>query len=120
MNLLAVWRQHGLPEILRQAAVQGAVLAGISFGMNCWFEASSTDSYGELAPLQDGLGFLQGGACPHLLSEKQGRARLHEWVATGEMPTTYAGDDHVALLWSDGELIQAWGEEPAVRPTASH
>lgn len=110
-NLLAVWRYHGLPDILRQAAAQGTLLAGISAGMNCWFEASSTDSFGPLAPLRDGLGFLPGGACPHLLGEEHRRSSLRMWVASGEMPTTHAADDHVALLWRDGELIEAWGED---------
>lgn len=53
-NLLAVWRLHGLPAILREAAAQGTVLAGISAGMNCWFEGSSTDSFGPLAPSPTG------------------------------------------------------------------
>ncbi|GAB3821133.1 Type 1 glutamine amidotransferase-like domain-containing protein [Tessaracoccus terricola] len=117
-NLLAVWRHHGLPEILRRACGQGTVLAGISAGMTCWFEASSTDSYGPLAPLRDGLGFLPGGACPHLLGEDGRRASLRRWVATGEMPTTHAADDHVALVWRDGALVEAVGEaegRPAFR-----
>ena len=110
VNLLAVWRRHGLPEILRQAAGRGTVLAGISAGMNCWFEASSTDSYGPLAPLHDGLGFLAGGACPHLLGEPGRRDSLRRWVASGALPTTYAADDHVALVWRDGALVEAVGE----------
>lgn len=111
-NLLAVWRHHGLPDILRTAAAQGTVLAGISAGMNCWFEASSTDSYGPLAPLRDGLGFLSGGACPHLLGEEGRRESLRRWVASGELPTTYAADDHVALMWRDGILVEAVAEAP--------
>lgn len=117
-NLLALWRLHGLPDILRRAAGQGTVLAGISAGMNCWYQASSTDSYGELSPLRDGLGFLPGGACPHLLGEQDRRASLRRWVATGQLPTTYAADDHVALVWRDGSLIEAVGEaegHPALR-----
>lgn len=110
-NLLAVWRHHGLPEILRQAAAQGTLLAGISAGMNCWFEASSTDSYGPLAPLRDGLGFLSGGACPHLFGSEDRWPSLRTWVASGEMPMTHAVDDHVALLWHNGVLTEAWGEE---------
>src|SRR5665647_2152109 len=47
-NLLAVWRLHGLPDILQTAAANGTILAGISAGMNCWFDASSTDSYGSV------------------------------------------------------------------------
>lgn len=117
-NLLAVWRHHGLPDILHRACAQGTVLAGISAGMNCWYQASSTDSYGELSPLRDGLGFLPGGACPHLLGEQDRRASLRRWVATGQLPTTYAADDHVALVWRDGSLIEAVGEaegHPALR-----
>lgn len=109
-NLLAVWRHHGLPDILRRAAEQGTVLAGISAGMNCWFEASSTDSYGPLAPLSDGLGFLPGAACPHLLGEEGRRDSLRRWVAAGGLPTTHAADDHVAFVWRDGALVEAVGE----------
>ncbi|WP_284305884.1 peptidase E [Mobilicoccus caccae] len=117
-NLLAVWRHHGLPDILRRAAEQGTVLAGISAGMNCWYEASSTDSYGPLAPLRDGLGFLPGGACPHLFGEEDRRDSLRRWVASGQLPTTHAADDHVALVWRDGALFEAVGEaggHPAFR-----
>jgi peptidase E len=65
-NLLAVWRLHGLDAILREALDGGAVLCGVSAGMNCWFEASTTDSFGPvIAPLRDGLGFVPGSACPH-------------------------------------------------------
>lgn len=109
-NLLALWRHHGLPDVLRRAAAQGTVLAGISAGMNCWFEACSTDSYGALAPLRDGLGLLRGGACPHLLGEPGRRDSLRRWVAAGELPTTWAADDHVALRWRDGALVEAVAE----------
>lgn len=102
-NLLALWRLHGLPDVLARAAANGTVLAGISAGMNAWFEASSTDSFGPLAPLRDGLGFLPGGACPHLLGEPGRRESLLCWVAAGELPTTHAADDHVALVWRDGD-----------------
>ncbi|MGH2407068.1 MAG: Type 1 glutamine amidotransferase-like domain-containing protein, partial [Candidatus Limnocylindrales bacterium] len=55
-NMLAIWRIHGLDTILREAWAQGIVLAGMSAGAICWFEAGVTDSYGpELAPLRDGL-----------------------------------------------------------------
>ncbi|RKW70010.1 Type 1 glutamine amidotransferase-like domain-containing protein [Galactobacter caseinivorans] len=104
-NLLALWRLHGLVPILEQAAA-GTVLAGISAGMNCWFEASSTDSYGPLAPLNDGLGFLPGGACPHYLGEPTRRKKLMEWVGSGQLPDTLALDDGAAALWVDGELVR--------------
>jgi peptidase E len=45
-NLLAVWRVHGLDSLLRTAYERGAVLCGVSAGLNCWFESSTTDSFG--------------------------------------------------------------------------
>ncbi|MBF0688206.1 MAG: peptidase E [Cellulomonas sp.] len=111
-NLLAVWRVHGLPELLAQAARGGTVLAGISAGMNCWYEASSTDSFGPYAPLRDGLGLLPGSACPHYRSEPGRRESYLEWVGSGQLPDGYAADDGVALLWRDGALVEAVSEVP--------
>ena len=98
-NLLAIWRTHGLPDLLREAAANGTVLAGISAGMKCWFEASSTDSFGPLAPLDDGLGFLPGSACPHLFGEPGRAEKYRRWVADGALPDGHAADDGVALVW---------------------
>src|ERR1051325_5602686 len=36
-NLLVLWRRHGVDTLLRQAWRDGAVLAGVSAGMLCWF-----------------------------------------------------------------------------------
>jgi peptidase E len=109
-NLLAVWRAHGLDELLARAAANGTILAGISAGMNCWYESSSTDSFGALAPLRDGLGFLPGSACPHYFGEEDRRSAYTGWVADGSLDDGYAADDHVALLWRDGELVEAIAE----------
>jgi len=117
-NLLAVWRLHGLPAILQTAAANGTVLAGISAGMNCWFDASSTDSYGPLAPLPDGLGFLPGSACPHYLEEPDRRDKYLGWVDSGALPSGYAVDQHTALLFRDGGFVEAiseLGDHPAYR-----
>ncbi|MDR2255494.1 MAG: peptidase E [Arthrobacter sp.] len=111
-NLLTLWRAHGVVERLEEAASHGTVLAGISAGMNCWFEASSTDSFGPLAPLTDGLGFLPGGACPHYLGEPGRREALLEWVGEGRLPSTLALDDGVAAVWVNGRLERVVSEVP--------
>ncbi|MGQ7786986.1 Type 1 glutamine amidotransferase-like domain-containing protein [Nesterenkonia sp. K-15-9-6] len=103
-NLLAIWRQHGLPEVLGRAAAGGTVLAGISAGANCWFEGSSTDSYGPLAPLRDGLGVLSGSICPHYRGESGRRESYQRWVLEGALPAGYAVDDGCALRFDDGRL----------------
>ncbi len=106
-NLLVLWRLHGLDAVLREAAAAGTVLTGISAGMNCWYDASVTDSYGPLAALSDGVGLLPGSACPHYDGEAERRPTYLDLVATGALPDGYAADDGAALLWRDGELVEA-------------
>lgn len=111
-NLLAIWRLHGLPEILEEAAGVGTVLAGISAGMNCWFESSSTDSFGPLAPLNDGLGFIPGSACPHYFGEPGRREKYLQWVGEGILGDGFAVDEYCALVMKDGIFDEAIAERP--------
>ena len=70
-SMLAVWGEWQLPKFLRQAWKSGTVLAGISAGAICWFEAGVTDSWaGRLAPLRC-LGWLPDTCCPHYDGEKE-------------------------------------------------
>lgn len=82
-NLLALWRVHGLDALFREAWLEGAVFAGVSAGMLCWFEGGVTDSFGGLEVLRDGLGFLKGTACPHYDGEPGRRPAYHRSVAEG-------------------------------------
>lgn len=109
-NLLALWRLHGVPALLERAAASGTILAGISAGMNCWYEAASTDSFGPLAPLRDGLGWLPGSACPHYFGEEGRAERFRGWIAEGTLPPGYGADDGVALVWRDGVLAEVVSE----------
>ena len=105
-NMLAIWRSHGVDRILREAWDQGIVLAGISAGAICWFEASVTDSFGlNLAGLRDGLGLISGSACPHYNSEERRRPVYRQLVGSG-FPPGYAIDDQVGLHFVDGELAE--------------
>jgi peptidase E len=104
-HLLALWRLHGLDRLLREAWIGGAVLAGISAGMICWFEAGVTDSFGGLEPLADGLGLLAGSACPHYDGEADRRRRYHDLVRAG-LPAGYAADDDAALHFTGTELTE--------------
>jgi peptidase E len=115
VNLLAVWRVHRIDRFVREAWEEGIVLAGISAGMNCWFESCVTDSLvGEASALPDGLGFLPGSACPHFDSEDQRRPVYTELVASGILPPGVAADDGAALHYVGTELREA----VASRPTA--
>jgi len=58
VNLVAVWRAHGLPEILRECWEAGVVLTGASAGSMCWHVGGPTDSFRDnLDPFTGGLAF---------------------------------------------------------------
>lgn len=112
-NMLAIWRVHGVDRALKRAWEEGVVLAGWSAGANCWFEGSSTDSFGpNLDPLKDGLRFLQGSFCPHYDSESLRRPRFEELVGTGALPDGFAADDGVGLLFEGRQLVEAVASLP--------
>ena len=102
-HLLALWKLHGLDVLLRDAWRRGAVLAGISAGMICWFEAGLTDSFGGLEPLTGGLGLVAGSACPHYDGEPGRREAYRELIRTG-FPAGYAAEDDVALHFRGSSL----------------
>jgi peptidase E len=110
-NLLALWRVHGLDLLFRQAWAEGAVFAGVSAGMLCWFQGGVTDSFGGLGALRDGLGFLEGSACPHYDGEPGRRPAYHRLVAAG-LEAGYAADDGAALHFVGGSLREAVSSRP--------
>ena len=110
-NLLAIWRAHGLDRLLREALHRGAVLAGISAGMLCWFQGGLTDSYGGLQEISDGLGLLEGTACPHYGGEPERKAAYHAMVGNGARPG-FAADDGAALHFVNEELREAVSSRP--------
>ena len=115
-SMLAVWRAHGLDRFLAAAWEQGTVLSGVSAGMNCWFEESVTDSFGnQLAPLADGLGLLPGSACPHYDGEELRRPVYRQLIESGQLKAGWAADDGAALVFSGTELT----EVVSFRPGAS-
>jgi peptidase E len=105
-NMLAIWRVHGFDRILGEAWERGILLCGVSAGMNCWFEAGVTDSFGpQLEGMRDGLGFLPGSACPHYDGEERRRPIYQQLVADG-FPPGYAADDDAALRFVGTELVE--------------
>ncbi|MGD9573300.1 MAG: Type 1 glutamine amidotransferase-like domain-containing protein [Thermoleophilia bacterium] len=101
VNLLAVWRAHGIDTVLREAWEKGVVLAGLCAGSMCWFEGGVTASYGtRIEPLHGGLGLLPGTNCPHY---RQRRDAYLDAMRGGLSPGL-AADDGVALHFVDRRL----------------
>lgn len=115
LNMLAVWRAQGLDVVLREAWERGVVLCGLSAGSLCWYEAGVTDSFGPLAPLGDGLGFLPGSHCPHYDGEAERRPAYQRLVRSGELAPGIAADDGVALRYSGTALAEVVSSRPEAR-----
>lgn len=113
VNLLAVWRAHGLDEIFRQVWEAGVVLGGVSAGSICWHIGGTTDSFGpELRPVTNGLALLPWGNGVHMDSEPGRWPLLRSLVADGTLPTSHATDDGVGLVYAGTELAEAVSERP--------
>jgi dipeptidase E len=102
-NMLAIWRVHGVDELLREALDSGVVMAGSSAGGLCWFESGVTDSFGPRLDQMRYLGFLRGSFCPHYDDEELRRPRYHELIRDG-LAAGYAADAGVGLHFIDGGL----------------
>ena len=114
-NMLAIWRVHGVDRALKRAWEAGVVLSGISAGSNCWFEGSTTDSFGPLAALNDGLGLVRGSHSPHYDGEPARRPTFQRLIGSGELPDGLAADDGAALVFNGTELAEAVASRPDAR-----
>lgn len=112
-NMVAVWRVHGIDQILRKAWRAGIVLAGSSAGGICWFEGGTTDSFGtRLRPFTEGLAMLPGSFCPHYNSEAERRPLYGRLVAEGALPGGLACDDGVGAHYADDALEEMVADHP--------
>jgi peptidase E len=112
-NLLAVWRVHGLDDVLAECWRAGVVLGGVSAGSLCWHVGGSTDSFGpELRPVTNGLGLIPTSNGVHYDSEEQRRPLYHRLVADGTLPGGLATDDGVGLVYRGTEFVEAVADRP--------
>ena len=113
-EMLAVWRQYGLDQTLKEAWQSGKILCGISAGAICWFEQAISDSVveGELHLLHC-LGFLPGTGCPHY-DEPGRRETFHRCLAAGQVTAGYGIDNSVALHFLETELVNVVRSKPDV------
>src|SRR3954449_866251 len=129
-NMLAIWRVHELDAILRECWTRGIVLAGLSAGAMCWFQAGITKSRGRAEPVA-GLGLLQGSMSVHYDGEPERRPGYLAAVApappaagparrplppdavpSGALPPGCGSDDVVGLLFRDGRLERVVASRP--------
>jgi dipeptidase E len=105
VNLVAVWRAHGLDQILRECWREGILICGQSAGAMIWFQAGITSSQGEPA-VAAGLGLLPGSACVHYLTEPVRRRRFLRAIGSGELASGLGLEDQTGALFEDTQLVE--------------
>jgi dipeptidase E len=119
-SMLAVWRDWDMPNVLREAWAAGVVLAGVSAGAICWFEAGVTDSSaGRLSPLTC-LGLLPGTCCPHYDGEGERRPTLHDLIVQRAVPPALALDDGAAAHFVGSDLSRVVSSRPNAKAYRVH
>lgn len=92
--MLKKWKERNIYDLILKAYERGAVICGLSAGAICWFEKMYTDGLmtegvSDNYEITDGLGLLNGGACPHYDDRKDDFANAlndatdGEWFAIG-------------------------------------
>lgn len=109
VNLMAVWRAHGLREIFQECWESGVVLTGGSAGSICWHQGGTTDSFSnDLDPFTDGIGLLPYSNGVHDDSPDQPRRETYRrMVADGTFAHGYATEDGVGLHYVGTEMVEA-------------
>lgn len=111
VNLLAVWRVHGVDSVVDHAYRSGTIVMGISAGAACLFSSCLTDSFGDLSPLRDGTGILNGSFCPHYRSEPGRRSLFRTFVHSGALDGGYGLDDGAMAVFENEQLIYVIAED---------
>jgi dipeptidase E len=113
LNLLAIWRAHGIDRIMREAWQAGVLICGVSAGSMCWFEKAITSSHGRPAPVE-GLGLLPGSNSVHHDSQPARRMTYRACIRAG-MPGGFGVDDGVGLRFEQTTLAEIVSARPGSR-----
>ncbi len=110
-NLLVLWKEWGVDQLLYEAYLLGKVVGGISAGAICWYQEGVTDSIpGQLNGLS-GLGILKGSYCSHYDSNKSRQPAYHRLIQQG-MHDGIACDDGVAAVFENEQFVEFVSSRP--------
>jgi dipeptidase E len=110
-NMLAIWREHGIDDVMRTAWERGIVLAGLSAGAMCWFEGGISMS-GGVPEIVQGIGLLPGSLTVHMRGEPERLPIYEAAVAHGGLAPGWAADDGAALIFSGTRFVEAVASDP--------
>lgn len=116
VNLLALWKAHGVDKAIKARAKEGdVVFAGVGAGGACWYRGCITDTFGDYRAWRGGLNMLDGSFCPHFDGEAERAPSFTDAVASGDLPGGWAADDGAGIHYVDGVATNFVSEAPGKR-----
>lgn len=106
LNMLAIWKAHGIDILLKQAYERGTLMAGGSAGSLCWFEEGTTDSRPVFVTKIECMGWIEGSHCPHYHAEAERKPMYHQSILKGELKPGYALDDYAGLYFENEKAVE--------------
>ncbi len=104
VNMLSIWKGHGIDKTLEKAYNKGIILAGGSAGSLCWFKSGITDSRPNKLSIVEGLGLLDGSVNVHHDSRNGERRELyHDYILSEKLKDGYACDERSGIVFINGE-----------------
>ena len=112
LRLLRFLRAEDLGTTVVHAAKSGTVIAGVSAGAGCWFNAVLTGSGGDGLKPAAGLGLINGSCCPHYTVEAERKPNFERCIAEGLLPDGYGIGDGGCLVIRKGSAPVAYAARP--------
>ena len=106
LDMIALWRAHGIDKILKRAWEKGIVLTGSSAGAICWFHEGLSDSRPIALSSVECLGFLKGSCSPHYHSSKDRATIYQDMVLNGKMKPGYGLDENAGLYFENDKVAK--------------
>ena len=106
LDMIALWKAHGIDKILKKAWEKGIVLTGSSAGAICWFHEGLSDSRPIALSRVESLGLLKGSCSPHYHSSKDRAAIYQDMILNGKMKPGYGLDENAGLYFENGKVAK--------------
>jgi dipeptidase E len=106
LDLMALWKAHGIDKVLKKAWEKGIVLTGSSAGAICWFHEGLSDSRPIALSAVECLGFLKGSISPHYHSSKTRASTYQDMVLKGQIKPGYGLDENAGLYFENETIAK--------------
>ena len=102
-SMLAVWRDWGMNNILKNAYNKGVIMSGVSAGAICWFTSGITDSWKNQLQILPCLDFINGTCCPHYDEEPERIPYVNKVLTKQIIPNCISIEGGAAMHFIDGK-----------------